>query len=203
MIPQTVLIGLVVAIIGYALQQRAWKHKIYEETRQREFDECLKLIDLLSRAIDKRLMATSVFYGQVENNSAKEEDLSAYRESIKEWMHEFSSFKSKIFHYFGRDKMLVFENEVHAQLREVSDIVLRTHKFGKRRLSVKDRMEHDSARSLMDFARHSAFRFLRELNEKLSNDEIGRTSLYNNITVGHLDLISKTYLIQRLFGLKS
>ena len=120
MIPQSVLIGIVVAIIGYALQQRAWKHKLYEETRQREFDECLKLIDLLSRAIDKRLMATSVFHGEVEKRSATKDDLSIFKDSIKEWMHEFSSFKAKIYHYFGRDQMLVFENAVHAQLREVN-----------------------------------------------------------------------------------
>lgn len=203
MIPQSILIGIVVAIIGYALQQRAWKHKLYEETRQREFDECLKLIDLLSRAIDKRLMATSFFHGEVEKGAAKKDDLSLYRDSIKEWMHEFSSFKSKIYHYFGREHMLVFENEVHAQLREVSDIVLRTHKFGKMNLSTKDRKEYEAVRQLMDFARHTAFRFLRELNEKLSNSEVGRTALYNNIDVGHLDLISRTYLIQRLLGLKS
>ncbi|MBN8632569.1 MAG: hypothetical protein J0L76_17160 [Rhodobacterales bacterium] len=203
MIPQSVIIGIIVAIVGYVLQQRAWKHKLYEDTRQREFEECLKLIDLLSRAIDKRLMAISVFHGEVEKGIANKEDLSTYRDSIKEWMHEFSSFKSKIYHYFGRDHMLVFENEVHAQLREVSDIVLRTHKFGKGRLSTKDRKEYESARQLMDFARHTAFRFLRELNEKLSDGEVGRTALYNNIAVGHLDLISRTYLIQRLLGLKS
>lgn len=203
MIPQSVLIGLVVAMVGYILQQRAWKHKLYEDTRQREFEECLKLIDLLSRAIDKRLMATSVFHGEVERVSAKKEDLSLYRDSIKEWMHEFSSFKSKIYHYFGRDQMLVFENEVHTQLREVSDIVLRTYKFGKSGLSTKDRKEYDTVRNSMDFARHTAFRFLRELNEMLSNGEVGRTALYNNIRVGHLDLISRTYLVQRLFGLKS
>ena len=118
MIPQSVLIGLIVAVVGYVLQQRAWKHKLYEDTRQREFDECLKVVDSLSRAIDKRLMAMSVFHGEVEKGSARKEDLASYRESIREWMHEFSSFKSKIYHYFGRDSMLFFEDKVHAQLRE-------------------------------------------------------------------------------------
>jgi hypothetical protein len=203
MIPQSILIGLIVAVVGYVLQQRAWKHKLYEETRQREFDECLKLIDILSRAIDKRLMAISVFHGEVEKGSAKKDDLEAYRESIREWMHEFSSFKSKIYHYFGRDRMLKFENEVHAQLREASDIILRTYKFGKGRLSTNDRLEYDQVRSLMNLARHTAFTFLRELNEMVTNGEVGRTAMYNNTEVGHLELISRTYLIQRLFGLKS
>lgn len=202
MIPQSVIIGIVVAIIGYALQQRAWKHKLYEDTRQREFDECLKLIDALSRAIDKRLMALSVFLGEVEKGSAKSEDLLAYRDSVKDWMHEFSSFKSKIFHYFGRDQMLTFENDVHSQLRSASDIILRTYKYGKGRLSKKDREEHDTVRVRIDISRHTAFKFLRELNELLSNGEVGKTSLYNNIQASHLDLISRTYLIQRLFGLK-
>ncbi len=203
MIPQSVIIGIVVAIIGYALQQRAWKHKLYEDTRQREFDECLKLIDALSRAIDKRLMSISVFLGEVEKGSAKSEDLLAYRDSVKDWMHEFSSFKSKIFHYFGKDQMLTFENEVHSQLRSASDIILRTYKYGKGRLSRKDREEHDAVRVRIDISRHTAFKFLRELNESLSNGEVGKTALYNNIQASHLDLISRTYLIQRLFGLKS
>lgn len=203
MISQSILIGLAVAVVGYFLQQRAWKHKLYEETRQREFDECLKLIDALSRAIDKRLMALSVFHSDVEKQSVSNDDLANYRESVKEWMHEFSSFKSKVYHYFGRDQMLCFENEVHAKIRETSDIVLRTNKLKKDKLSSKDRAEYDRVRQMMDVARHTSFGFLRELNERLSNGEVGRTSIYNNVKVGYLELISRTYLVQRLLGLKS
>jgi hypothetical protein len=148
-------------------------------------------------------MAMSVFHGEVEKGSAKKGELASYRDSIREWMHEFSSFKSKIYHYFGRSSMLVFEDEVHAHLREASDIILRTYKFGKNALSTKDRDEYDKVRALMDVSRHTAFTFLRELNERISNGEVGRTAMYNNIEVGQLDLISRTYLVQRLFGLKS
>lgn len=98
--------------------------------------------------------------------------------------------------------MLFFEDQVHAQLRGASDIILRTHKYGKNLLSTKDRKEYAGVRARMDVARHTAFTFLRELNERLSNGEVGRTAMYNNIEVGQLDLISRTYLIQRLLGLK-
>lgn len=203
MIPQTVLIGLVVAIVGYFLQQRAWRHKTYEEIRQREFDECLKLVDALGRSIDKRLMAISSFRSDLLNDSVTSERFTEYRDSIKDWMFEFSTFKSRLYHYFGREMMLTFENEVHGNLREVSDILVRTHKLGFNNLSVNDKQEHSSALTKIDFARYTAFKFLRELNEQLAAGDVGRTKLYNNVDVGDLELISRTYLAQRLLGLKS
>lgn len=202
MIPQTIVIGIIVAIIGYYLQQRAWKHKLIEDTRQREFEECLKLIDSLSRAIDKRLMALSSFRREVNKGNVTPEELESYRESVKDWMHEFSSFKSKLFHYYGADKAKDFEMTVHAKLRESSDIILRTYRFGKKGLSSRDRQEFEKVQSLINIARHQSFEFLNELNEGLANGEIGRTAMFNNVEVGHLEMLSRSYLIQRLFGLK-
>ncbi|WP_282061668.1 hypothetical protein [Roseobacter litoralis] len=203
MIPQTVMIGLIVAMVGYLLQQRAWRHNLQEEIRQREFEECLKLVDALGRAIDKRLMAISVFQSSVRQGRATGKDKEEYKASVKDWMHNFSSFKSKIHHYFGRGQMLTFENHVHCQLRTVSDIVLRTEKYGFSGLSEKHQKEFEHVISDLALARHKGFTFLLELNERIANEEVGRTALYNNIDVGSLDLISRVYLIQRLLGLKS
>ncbi|WP_158569275.1 hypothetical protein [Pseudotabrizicola alkalilacus] len=203
MIPQTVLIGLVVAVVGYFLQQRSWRNSKREEIRQKEFEECIKLIEALARVFDKRIAATSEFLGLVDSDKVKKEDYDKYKSCVFDWMHEFSTFKSKIFHYFGRSKMADFEYVVHDSLREVSDVILRTHKYGKSQLSSAHKLEHDEVREKMNISRHRAFRFLRELNDMVSNEEIGRTALYNNINTGSLEFTSKIYLLQRLFGLKA
>jgi len=203
MIPQTVLIGFVVALVGYLLQQRSWRHNKREEVRQREFEACMDVIDALARAFDKRISATAEFMMYVNRGEVTTDELQDYRSSIRDWMHDFSSFKSKIYHYFGRNQMLKYENSVHNSLREVSDILLRTHRLGKENLSSSHLAEHNSCRAKLDFARYIAYRFLAELNEMTANEETGRTSLYNNVNVGSLDLISRTYLIQRLLGMRS
>ena len=56
MFPQSVLIGLVVALVGYFLQQRSWRHNKREEVRHREFEACTKIIEDLARALDKRIL---------------------------------------------------------------------------------------------------------------------------------------------------
>jgi hypothetical protein len=203
MIPQTVIIGLVVAIVGYFLQQKSWRHNKREEVRQREFDACMEIIESLARAFDKRITATSEFIAQLNRGDLGVDEFQSYRSSVREWMHEFSTFKSKIYHYFGREKMLEFENTVHFRLREVSDILLRTKRLGKENLSARHLSEHEACYEKLDVARYRAYRFLAELNEMTANEETSRISLYDNVRVGKLDLISRTYLIQRLFGMRS
>jgi len=143
-LPQTILVGLLAAAIGYYFQQRAWRHKNQDDTRQREFEECLELINTLGKSIDQRLMALSTFRGLLGSGPVEKDDLERYKESVKSWMLEFSSIKSKLYHYFGRDMMLEFENSVHYKVREASDILLRTNKLGIGRLSYKDLQEHRS-----------------------------------------------------------
>jgi hypothetical protein len=203
LIPQSVLIGLVVALVGYFLQQRSWRHSKREEIRQKEFEASIEIIEGLARSFDKRIVAISEFIGRVDREDVTDDDFQEYRKSVHEWMHEFSAFKTKIYHYFRREKMLEFENIVHDSLREVSDIVLRTHKLGVSNLSREHRAEHRHARAKLDLARYNAFKFLRELNEMAANEDIGRTAFYDNVDVGSLDHISRNYLIQRLLGMKS
>ncbi|MGR3394132.1 MAG: hypothetical protein ACU0CE_13295 [Pseudooceanicola nanhaiensis] len=203
MFPQSVLIGLIVALVGYVLQQRSWRHNKREEVRQREFEACTKIIEDLARAFDKRILATSEFVSHVNRGGVSEDELEFFRKSIREWMYEFSYFKSKIFHYFGREKMLEFENSVHNSIREVSDIALRTNRFGRDKLSSVHREEQELASKRLNLARYIAYRFLADLNEMTANEETSRISLYDNIRAGQLDMISRTYLIQRLLNLKS
>uniref|UniRef100_UPI0019D45000 hypothetical protein n=1 Tax=Oceaniglobus indicus TaxID=2047749 RepID=UPI0019D45000 len=189
-------------LVGYILQQRSWRHNKREEVRQREFEACTKIIEDLARAFDKRILATSEFVSHVNRGDVTEDELQHYRSSVRDWMHEFSNFKSRIFHFFGKEKMLSFENSVHAKIREVSDIALRTNRLGKENLSPTHRKEQVEAQRRLDAARYVAYRFLAELNEMTANEETARISIYDNISVGRLDMISRTYLIQRLLNLK-
>ncbi|WP_133240346.1 hypothetical protein [Pararhodobacter oceanensis] len=203
MFPQTVLIGLTVAVVGYYLQQRAWQHKLQEETRQREFDECMHLIDSLSKAIDLRLYSITHYAALIRRDDLTDSDITGYTDIVKDWMQEFSSFKSKLFHYYGRDRMLTFEQSVHKQIADASGVVLRAQRYGLQRLSTKHKEEFLGIEARVNIARYTAFKFLQDLNDALSNMEVGKSSHYNNIDVGKLDMISRIYLIQRLLGLKS
>lgn len=199
---QSLTIGLIVALVGYFLQRKAWAHNKREEIRQREFEECMRLIEDLSKAVDRRLSALEEFTSELRKESVSEDSFNKYKESVFSWMHNFSTFKSKIFHYFGREMMLSFENNLHRSLQEVSSIALRTHRYGLDNLSKEHFAEYDNITSRISLARRISFQYLGELNSRVANEEIGRTSLYNNIHAASLDLISRTYLIQRLLGLK-
>lgn len=200
---QSISVGLIIALVGYFFQQRSWRHRLHEEIRTRELTECMKLVESLGKAIDKRLTATSAFHGLIQREENDKIIKKEFQESIQEWMFEFSSFKSKIYYYFGHEKTLQFENEVHQSLRKVSEIIIRTEKHGRENLNSRDKLEHDSTLKMMSIARYKAFHFLRELNTCIANEEIGRTSLFNNITSKDLDYISKAYLIQRFLGIKN
>jgi len=199
---QTLLIGLIAAIVGYILQQRAWAHRAIEETRQREFEECVRVIDELSKSVDKRISATLHFKTLVDRKAVESSDYEEFRLALIDWMNNFSSNKSKIYLYFGKEQMLEFENRVHASLWETSSILTRTHRYDYSNLSSDHKLEHDKVTGKINVARYISFKFLQELNERLSNGEIGNTKLVNNVHAGSLKHISRLYLIYRLFGLK-
>lgn len=203
MIPQSVAIGLVVALVGYFLQQRSWRHKHYEDTKQREFKECIAVVESLSRAIDSRLVATTNFAAAVKEGSDQDEAYSQYIEVVFDWMRNFSTFKSKIFIYFGKDEMLRFELTVHKNLKEVGDIIARSYKYEKRNkiLSSTHKKEFFSIHNRINNARYDAFMQLRELNDRIANDEFGTTQNWNNFHVMDMEKISKVYVLKRLLGI--
>lgn len=203
MLPQSILIGLVVALVGYFLQQRSWRHQNYEETKQREFKDCLEVVELLSKAIDARLDATTRFAASVNSKQDQEEAYQNYREVVSDWMKHFSTFKSKIFIYFGWDEMLRFELTVHRNIKEVGDIIQRSHIYDRDRktLSQEHKEELASIYERINIARRDAFIQLRELNDRIASDKFGTTQHWNNLRVMDMDRISKAYLIKRLFGI--
>ena len=199
----TLFLGVIAAMVGTYLQHRSWKNRSIEDAKQREFNDSLEIVDTLGRAVSKRLTAQRHFLSLLNDASVSESDIEAYRNSVFDWMNEFTPFKSKVLHYFGKDESLKFENQIHSQLREASDILMRTYKLGYENLSTNDKKEHDSVGASINVAQYTAAKFINLLNEKISNGEIGKTARTNNVESGDLGMISKTYLIQRLFALKS
>lgn len=203
MLFQSIFIAILGSSVAYFFQQRAWQHRRREEIRQLETSECLALIDELARAIGRRNMAIRQFMTAIDSNSVSSEADSSYRNSVVSWMSDFVSFKYRIQNYFGDDAAREFEEEIHGSLRNVSDVVLRTYKYGINNLSREHAREHKNARSSLFVANYAANRFIKELIERVSNGEMGITELYDNVEVGKLEWISSTYLVYRLFGLAS
>ncbi|NIY73874.1 hypothetical protein HCZ30_15700 [Marivivens donghaensis] len=202
MFPQSVLIGLVVAFVGYFLQQRSWGHNKREEVRQREFEACTKTVEELARAVDKRIQATAEFVREVDIGQVSDDALERYKVSVREWMHDFSYFKSRIFHYFGHSKMVDFELKVHSSIQSVGAIALRTKKLGKDNLSAAHKLEQEDAQRKLHVARFVAYEFIAALDEMTANEQTSRVSLYDNVDAGQLDMISRVYLVKRLLNLK-
>lgn len=203
MIPQSFAIGLVVALVGYFLQQRSWRHQHFEDTKQREFKECIEVVESLSRAIDTRLVATTNFAAAVKEGSDQDEAYRQYLDVVFDWMRNFSTFKSKIFIYFGKGEMIRFELTVHRNLKEVGDIISRSYKYeqSNKILSTAHKEEFMSIHTRINNARYDAFMQLRELNDRIANDEFGTTQNWNNLQVMDMEKISKIYILKRLLGI--
>lgn len=199
---ESIFLGLIIAFIGYIFQQRAWNHRKREEIRQREFDATTAIVSNLSIEIDKRLFSMTRFLSKIKSQNVSDNDVEEYAASVRDWMHNFLSFKSQIFHFFGKEKMFDFEYKIQKSLQSTSDILLRSHKLGLNNLSRSHRKEHQNLDSYIRKTRYEASIFIQDLNQMISEENIGKTSLYNNIQLRKVDYISRLYLIQRLFGVK-
>lgn len=199
----TLTLGVIAAVIGSYLQHRSWRHRTQEDIFQKEFKEATTIVTELGTAVDKRYVAQHAYFRKVETGNADEEAISEIREAIDKWLEEFSYFKSKILLYFGNTAARKFETEIHRLLVETTAVIARTKRYGYEELSQDHKIEYDRVLRRMNFTRYVTYKYLNELNERIANREFGRTQLINNIHLGHLDDISRTYLIQRLLGLKS
>ncbi|MBI1218841.1 MAG: hypothetical protein GC186_09865 [Rhodobacteraceae bacterium] len=199
----TALLGLIAAIVGAYLQQRSWRHRSFEELRQREVSDGLNLIAELAERIDQRLVSQRSFSALLDEGAVKEEDYKRYRESILSWMGNFSSLKSRLKHYFGADAVRTFEGIVHRRMQVASDIMLRTYKLGFENLSRQHKAEQLAISVYHSRAQKVAFDFLDNLNGALDSGKIGKSASINDLYSYNLDMISNSYLLQRFFGLKA
>jgi len=198
----TLTLGIIATFVGTFLQHAYWKRRTFEEIKTKEREDASKIIEQLGRAVDRRLVAQRDFMNAINNDANDNDSFLAYKTALFKWMEEFSSFKSKIYLYFGRDEMYEFENSVHMNLYNTASIITRTHKYGLGKLSRRDQREHAEVGQRMSIAHHEIVRFLNRLNEKVENFEIGRSRLVDNVKIGHLESISYSFLLLRLFGVK-
>lgn|GEM_PF-6670296 len=195
------LTGLFVAFAGAYLQHRYWEKKDIVETRRRDADAALKIIDTITRSFENRYFAQFSFWRILKERPPSEQELQEYRSAVFQWMSEFAANKSSIRFQFGRDKMIEFEEEVHNQLRRISDIMLRTHRYGYENLSWLHRMEHNQTGNDFERARRAFFSFLRSLQEAVEEGNIGEERRKREQKVPYSSE-SNWKLIQRLLGLK-
>ena len=200
-IPQTVFIGLIVALVGYFLQNRASRLRRIEETRDREFEECKKIISNIAHAAESRLTASTSLAFDLRYGKHTDESKRKLDESIVHWMVVFSEVKFKLRYYFDINCARDFEMQLHSSLKKVSDVTLR--KYHYRDLSREHQNEFEQCAAYAGIARHELAIFLEELTQKTENFEIGKSRSFNDINHGNFEDISRFYLIRRLLNINS
>ena len=54
----------------------------------------------------------------------------------------------------------------------------------------------------LSLIQHDIHKFLNELDDRVSNGQIGRTQSINNLSGNDLSMVSRLYLVRRLFGVE-
>lgn len=192
--------GFVLAFVGAYLQHRSWSNKYFTELFESERTEAISFVSSLSEDLDARLMAQRAFIGKAYRGNVTDAEIQAHKDALSRWMGKFSSNKSKIRHLFGFDKMVDFEYEVHRRMRDVSFIAARGLHLGKENLAAEDRKVFNNLEANLNISQHHAYQFLKELNDQISAEDIGRLRNRNNLQTRDHSLIEISYLIKRLFG---
>lgn len=195
------LTGALVAAAGAYLQHKYWEKRDAVETKRRDADASLKTVENITRSFESRYHAQLLFWQILKDRDPSEEDMTRYRSEIFKWMSEFAANKSNIRFYFGRDKMVEFETNVHDSLRHISDVMLRTKKLGYQNLSWLHQIEYNQAGESLQDARRSFFVFLRSLQEQIENGSVGEARRNGTRHPPYTDQTNWT-LAQRLLGLK-
>ncbi|WP_300533362.1 hypothetical protein [uncultured Mameliella sp.] len=199
----TLSLGLIAALVGSYLQYRNWRYRALDELRRREYEEAVSVIREVSEAIDGRLYAQRRYTAGVDRKNLDKEDADEYKKAVAKWMSQFSSLKSRLRTNFGRSAASKFEHDVHGSLQDAGAVADRTRNLGYENLSLRDKAEHDSLFSMLNFARLVSYDFLNELSERAAAYDIGTIQYVDNIRKGDVDAISRTYLLLRLLGLKA
>jgi len=198
----TLLLGLIAAVIGATIQQRTWRHRSLVELKEKEHGEARQAVEHLSQALDQRLDAQRTYTNLVMNGNITSADVDAYRKATTVWMASFSSNKSKIYHSFGKMVVEDFERNVQNPLQYASAIVSLGRRLGAERLCTRDRKLFLASDQKLGFVQYGIYKFLNELNDRISNGEIGRTKAINNLNENDASMISRIYLIRRLLGIE-
>lgn len=199
---QTILAGVIGTIILVNLQSRAARLKTLEDIRRNDFQEALKAIDQLASAMDKRLQANTRFWERLSSGELEKQDRDDFIKAVDEWMGQYSTLFSKVFHYFGKTERANF-SQFQTTLAEQTRIMTRSARLGYDQLSTAHKAEHDDVDQRLRLLRRDVRLLLKRLNEAAAEGRVGYSQYVNDIYHGNADKISRIYLIQRLLGWKS
>lgn len=96
--------------------------------------------------------------------------------------------------------MIDFEHQVHKRLRDISFVAARGNQLGQQNLLEEDRLLFSNLEAGLNIAQHHAYQYLKDLNDLISENQIGRLANHNKLEARDLSLIDMGYLIRRLFG---
>ncbi len=198
----TFSLALIAALIGTTLQQRTWQHRSQADLREKEYREARENIQSISSAIDKRVAAQRTYTELVLSGEISTSQVESYKNATAEWMGEFSSNKSKLYHSFGHKVALDFEINIQKELQKASAIVALGRRHSPNSLSTKHRKLFFRSSMKLNVIQHEIFQFLNELNAKVTNGEFGRSKAINNLNHQDYKFVSKSYLVRRLLGIE-
>lgn len=198
----TLLLGLVAAVIGASIQQRTWRHRALVELREKEHAEARKAVEELSQALDLRLEAQRKYTNLAMLGKLTDNEVDAFKKATTIWMGGFSTNKSKIYHSFGKPVVIEFERAVQEPLQYASAIISLGRRLGIKNLCSRDRDLFLNSDHKLSIIQYDIYRFLNELNDRISNGEIGRTKAINNLNEDDISMISRSYLVRRLLGIE-
>lgn len=198
----TLILGLIAAVIGAAIQQRTWRHRSLEELREKERAEARQAVEVISEALDLRLEAQRTYTERVLTGSVSDDDIKTFKEATTVWMGGYSTNLSRIYHSFGKDTVREFEFRIQDNLQYASAVVRLGRVHGPNNLGTRDRRQFLGSGKKLSLIQHDVHRFLNELNDRISMGQIGRTQEINNLAASNPHMISRLYLIRRLLGME-
>lgn len=196
----TLFLGLIAAVIGATIQQRTWRHRSLEELKEKERSEAKDTIKQLSEALDSRLEAQRSFTYKVLSGIASEDDRIEFRKATTAWMGGYSSNLSRLYHSFGRATVIDFERGIQDSLQNASAVLGLAKHPGLDKLCTRDRRLFLNSEGRLSLIQHDIHRFLNELDDRVSNGQIGRTQAINDLSGNDLNMVSRLYLVRRLIG---
>lgn len=198
----TLFLGLIAAIIGATIQQRTWRHRSLMELQEKEYVEARKTVEDLSVALELRLSAQQTYTRLCLDGKATDEDVVTYKNATAVWMGSSAGIKSRIHHSFGKASVIDFEKSVQESMQRASAVVSLGRKHGIDKLCTRDKKLFKGSEYKLSIIQHDVYKFLNELNDRISNGDIGRTKSINNLNESDASMVSRVYLVRRLLGIE-
>tara|TARA_R110002051_G_scaffold283871_1_gene345840 strand:- start:162 stop:707 length:546 start_codon:yes stop_codon:yes gene_type:complete len=172
------------------------------ELKEKEYIEARKTVEDLSVALELRLSAQHTYTRLVLKGQITPTDIDAYKNATAVWMGSFSGIKSRLYHSFGRTSVIDFEETIQRSMQYASAVVSLGLHPGIDKLCTRDKKLFRGSEIKLSIIQHDVYKFLNELNDRISLGDIGRTKAINNLSENDASMISRVYLVRRLLGIE-